>query len=236
MINCVAIDDEPLALEVVKRYISKTPELHLEATFSDGIEAKNYIQKNQVDLLFLDIQMPDITGMQLFKELSIKPMVIFTTAHKESATDAFDEDAIDYLLKPFNLARFQKGVNKAILSHKITAENNESNRIGSLYIHSDYKVIKIPCKDIIFIETLDDYVKVNTASQSHVTLLSMKAILEKLPKGEFIRIHRSYIIAISQIATIQFRKIEMLNGMEFPVGDTYRTEIMDLKKEQTGKR
>lgn len=225
MINCIAVDDEPLALEVVKKYISKTPELHLEAVFSDGIEALDYVKKNQVDLLFLDIQMPDINGIQFYKELSPKPMVIFTTAYKEFAVDGFDADAIDYLLKPFNLDRFQKGVNKAILRYKIAADENKSHLKEFLYIHSDYKMIKIACEDIIYIEALDDYAKINTDTQSYLTLLSMKAIMEKLPPAHFLRIHRSYIVARAQIAFTQFRKIGMVNGMELPVGDTYRNEI-----------
>lgn len=230
MISCAAIDDEPLALEVIKKYISKTPELHLEAVFSDGIEAQDYIQKNKIDLLFLDIQMPDINGIQLYKELIIKPMVIFTTAYKEFAVDGFDADAIDYLLKPFDLARFQKGVNKAIQRCKMVADTNKDQSKEFLYIHSDYKVIRIAIKEIIFIEALDDYAKIYTSSQTYLTLLSMKAVLEKLPKNQFIRIHRSYIIATREIAFIHFRKIGIHNGMELPVGDTYRAEILELKK------
>ncbi len=229
--NCVAVDDEPLALEVMKKYISKAPELHLSAVFSDAIEAKDYLQKNQVALLFLDIQMPDINGIQLYQGLTVKPMVIFTTAYKEFAIDGFDADAIDYLLKPFDFSRFQKGVDKAILSQKIMAQNDKEYVKEFLYIHSDYKVIKIPCKDIIFIEALDDYAKINTISQSYFTLLSLKAVLEKLPKDQFIRIHRSYIIALQQITFIQFRKLGMLNGIELPLGDTYRHEILGLKKQ-----
>ena len=230
MISCVAIDDEPLALEVVKKYISKTVELHLEALFSNALEAQDYLKKKPVDLVFLDIQMPGINGVQLYKSLPVKPMVIFTTAYQEFAIDGFDVGAIDYLLKPFDLERFQKGVNKAVLWQKLNAENNNDQQKDFLYIHSDYKVIKIPYKEIIFIEAFDDYAKINTHSQSYLTLLSMKAVFEKLSKSLFIRIHRSYIVAINQIAFVQFRKIGLINGMELPVGDTYRNEIGKLKK------
>jgi len=230
MISCVAIDDEPLALEVVKKYISKTADLHLDALFSNALEAQDYLKRKSVDLVFLDIQMPGINGVQLYKSLTVKPMVIFTTAYKEFAIDGFELGAIDYLLKPFDLERFQKGVGKAVLWHRLNTENNTDQQKDSLYIHSDYKVIKIAYREIIFIEASDDYAKINTNSQSYLTLLSMKAVFEKLSKNLFIRIHRSYIVAINQIAFVQFRKIGLINGMELPVGDTYRNEIAKLKK------
>lgn len=230
MISCVAIDDEPLALEVVKKYISKTADLHLEALFSNALEAQDYLKRKPVDLAFLDIQMPGINGIQLYKSLPVKPMVIFTTAYQEFAIDGFELEAIDYLLKPFDLERFQKGVGKAVIWHKLNTEKSIDQQKDFLYIHSDYKVIKIPYKEIIFVEASDDYAKINTNSQSYLTLLSMKAVFEKLSKNLFIRIHRSYIVAINQIAFIQFRKIGLINGMELPVGDTYRNEIAKLKK------
>lgn len=230
MINCVVIDDEPLALEVVKRYIYKTPELHLEAVFSDAIEALDYLKKNPADLLFLDIQMPGINGIQLYKQLVQKPMVIFTTAYFEFAVEGFDLDAIDYLLKPFDLDRFHRGVKKAVSRFKIVSDESKALRKEFLYIHSDYKMIKIACEDIIFIEASNDYAKIHTATQSYLTLLSMRAIMEKLPPDQFLRIHRSYIVSNAQIAFTQFRKIGMLNGIELPVGDTYRKEILKLKK------
>ena len=230
MISCVAIDDEPLALEVVKKYISKTTGLHLDALFSNALEAQDYLKRKSVDLVFLDIQMPGINGVQLYKSLTVKPMVIFTTAYKEFAIDGFEVEAIDYLLKPFDLERFQKGVSKAVLWHKLNTENSSDQQKDFLYIHSDYKVIKIPYNEIIFVEASDDYAKINTNSQSYLTLMSMRAVFEKLSKNLFIRIHRSYIVAINQIAFVQFRKIGLINGIELPVGDTYRTEVAKLKK------
>lgn len=229
--NCIAIDDEPLALEVLKKYISKIPELNLLSVFSDAIEAMEYLQKNQVSLLFLDIQMPDINGFQLYNNLSVKPMVIFTTAYKEYAVEGFEVDAIDYLLKPFNLTRFQKAVTKAITWEK-SKEKDDNPPSQHLYIHSDYKMVKVAFAEIIFIEALDDYVKINTATQSYLTLLSMKKILEKLPKKEFIRIHRSYIVATEKISFLQYRKIGLINNIKLPVGDTYRSEIAGLKKQE----
>lgn len=231
MINCVAIDDEPLALEVLKKYISQLPQLNLQMAFSDAIEAVSWLQKNKVDLLLLDIQMPDINGVHLYNQLTEKPMVIFTTAYKEFAVDGFEADAIDYLLKPFNLARFEKAVAKAI-ARENTKEKEEPAPSQYLYIHSDYKMVKIPFAEIIYMEALDDYVKVNTASQSYLTLLSMKKIMEKLPAKDFIRIHRSYIVAADKISFLQYRKIGLSNNLELPVGDTYRAAIAALKKQE----
>ncbi len=231
MINCVAIDDEPLALEVIKKYIFKTPELHLQAIFSDAKEGLDYLKKNPADLLFLDVLMPGLNGLDLYKQLTPGPMVIFTTAYKEYAVDAFDLDAIDYLLKPFDQTRFQKGIKKAIFRFKVASDESKALKKEFLYIHSDYKMIKIACDDIIFIEAANDYAKIHTPAQSYLTLLSMKAIMDKLPADQFLRIHRSYIVSKLQITFTQFRKIGMLNGIELPVGDTYRKEILKEKKQ-----
>lgn len=227
MINCIAIDDEPLALEVLKKYISKVPELKLLHTFSDAIEAMEYLKNNPISLLFLDIQMPDINGFDLYKSLLIKPMVIFTTAHKEYAVEGFEVEAIDYLLKPFNLTRFQSAITKAMNWSKLN--DKEPAPIQYLYVHSDYKMVKIAFADIVYLEALDDYVKINTATQSYLTLLSMKKILEKLPEKQFIRIHRSYIIAFKNISFLQYRKLGLGNNIELPIGDTYRAIISSLK-------
>lgn len=229
MISCIAIDDEPLALEVLKKYASHTPELKLVGTWSDAIEAMNYLQHNTVSLLLLDIQMPDINGFQLYKNLAVKPMVIFTTAYKEYAIDGFEADAVDYLLKPFNLARFQKAVAKAATWEKYKKNSERIPSSPYLYIHEDYKMVKIPFSEIIYIEALDDYVKIHTAARFYLTLLSMKKVLEKLPEKQFIRIHRSYIVATEKIVFSQFRKLGLINNIELPVGDTYRAEIQDFK-------
>lgn len=235
MINCIAIDDEPLALEVLKKYISKVPELNLLQVFSDAIEAINYLKKNTVELLFLDIQMPDINGFDLYRNLAVKPMVIFTTAHKEYAVEGFEVKAIDYLLKPFNFIRFEHAVSKAI--HWAKINDKEPAPIQYLYVHADYKMVKIAFADIIYLEAFDDYVKINTVTQSYLTLLSMKKILEKLPEKQFIRIHRSYIVALKNISFLQYRKIGLSNNIALPIGDTYRTtlSLLKIKNETEGK-
>lgn len=230
MINCVAVDDEPLALEVLKIYISKMPELNLEASFTDSLEGLAYLQKSNTDLLFLDIHMPNLNGFQLQEALQIKPLIIFTTAHKGYAVEAFEIDAVDYLLKPFNFTRFQIAVEKAFRRNRV--KEKEDISLQHLYIHSDYKILKLAFSDIIYIEALDDYVKIYTGTVAYLTLLSMKKILEKLPANNFIRIHRSYIVAKDKISFLQYRKIGLLNNIELPIGDTYRRLMGDLKKQQ----
>ncbi len=229
MLNCVAIDDEALALEVVKRYISKTSGLNLKSTFLNALEGQEYLKNNHVDLIFLDIQMPELNGIHLYKNLPVRPMVIFTTAHSEFAIDGFELEAIDYLLKPFGLERFQRAVTRAGLWQKINAQIEDSHDVF-LQIHSDYKIIKIRYNEIIFVEASNDYAKIHTKQETFSTLLSMMAMVEKLPTNLFIRIHRSYIVAINQILFIQFRKIGLVTGIELAIGETYRARVAELKK------
>lgn len=229
MISCIAIDDEPLALEVLKKYIGQAPELKLLHAFTDAIDAVDFLRNKPVDLILLDINMPDINGLQLYLDLPVKPLVIFTTAHKEYAVDGFEVNAVDYLLKPFNLDRFQKAVEKVGLLRKNGREDNSGPQY--LYINSEHKMIKIVMADIIYIEALDNYVRINTTQQSYLTLSSLKSILEKLPKEQFTRIHRAYIVANDKISFFQYRKLGLVNKVELPVGDTYRNEISLKKKE-----
>ena len=229
MTTCVAIDDEPLALEVIKIYIAKIPDLHLIGSFSDAAEGLAFLQKNIVTLLFLDINMPNLNGFELYYALQIKPMIIFTTADKEYAVEAFEIDAIDYLLKPFNFIRFETAITKTYNRRQVKEKEDISTQ--HLYIHSDYKIVKIAFSEIVYIEASDDYVTIYTGIQSYLTLLSMKKILGKLPAMDFLRIHRSYIVAKDKISFLQYRKIGLLNNIELPVGDTYRRTISSLKKQ-----
>lgn len=229
MTTCVAIDDEPLALEVLKIYIAKIPELHLIGSFSDAEEGLSFLQKNTVALLFLDINMPNLNGFELYFALQIKPMIIFTTADKEHAIEAFEIDAIDYLLKPFNFIRFETAITKTYNRRQVKEKEDISSQ--HLYIHSDYKIVKIAFSEIVYIEASDDYVTIYTGIQSYLTLLSMKKILGKLPAMDFLRIHRSYIVAKDKISFLQYRKIGLINNIELPVGDTYRRTISGIKKQ-----
>ena len=229
-LKCVAIDDEPLALELLQAYISRFPQLKLVHTFDDAISAVELLRSTKVDLLFIDINMPDITGIDLVRSLQEKPLVIFTTAHKQFAIEGFELDAVDYLLKPINFDRFTRAVHKAIdyYKYKNTPLQEEND---SLFVHSEYKLVKIPLNDIEYIESLEDYIKIHIAGAKPVlTLLSMKKVLEKLPADKFQRIHRSYIVSVSRVRSIQNRKVQLSTAVELPISDSYIQFINNWKK------
>jgi DNA-binding LytR/AlgR family response regulator len=229
-LKCVAIDDEPLALELLQEYISRFPQLKLVHTFDDAISAVELLRNTKVDLLFIDINMPDITGIDLVRSLQEKPLVIFTTAHKQFAIEGFELDAVDYLLKPINFDRFTRAVHKAIdyYKYKNTPSQEEND---SLFVHSEYKLVKIPLNDIEYIESLEDYIKIHIAGTKPVlTLLSMKKVLDKLPADKFQRIHRSYIVSVSRVKSIQNRKVQLSSAVELPISDSYVQFINNWKK------
>ncbi|OQP67423.1 DNA-binding response regulator [Niastella vici] len=229
-LKCIAIDDEPLALELLKEYISRFPQLKLVHTFDDAISAVELLRNTRVDLLFIDINMPDITGIDLVRSLQEKPLIIFTTAHKQFAIEGFELDAVDYLLKPINIDRFTRAVHKAIDYYKYkntpALEDNDC-----LFVHSEYKLVKIQLSEIEYIESLEDYIKIHIAGAKPVlTLMSMKKVLEKLPADKFQRIHRSYIVSVAKVKSIQNRKVQLSGGVELPISDSYVNFINSWKK------
>jgi two-component system, LytTR family, response regulator len=229
MINCIAVDDEPLALELMETYISQVPGLELMETFSDAISTWGFIQKNAVDLIFLDIQMPDITGIQLARSLNKhQPLIIFTTAYSKYAVDGFNVNAIDYLLKPFDFNRFLEAVNK-VKEYKSLHDGNVSPTDDSaIFVKSDYKNIRINTKDILYIEGFDDYIRIHLDSDKSIfTLMSLKSVMEKLPKNDFIRVHRSYIVPIKKIQRI-FNQHIQLADKEIPIGKSYIDSVKTL--------
>jgi DNA-binding LytR/AlgR family response regulator len=227
MITCIIIDDEPLASELLQSYVDQEPQLKLLGTFNDAEDGAEFIRANKVDLIFLDIQMPHINGIQLLKSLEQPPMVIFTTAYSEYAVQGFELDAIDYLLKPFDITRFQRAVNKAseyqrALSRTVTDKN------PYIFVKSEYQVIKINYDDIRYIESLDDYIKIcTTNSRPVLTLMTLKTILEKLPEDKFARVHRSYIISLDKIESVRNKKIK-IGEIEIPIGSSYADNISKL--------
>lgn len=218
--KCVIIDDEPLALSVLEKYIAAFPVLELAGVFDDAIEGGRFLKANAVDLLFIDINMPDLSGLELVARLETRPMVIFTTAHKKFAYEGFELEALDYLLKPITIERFEKAVQKAAerFELKKTRQNEES-----IVVRSEYRAIKIALNDIAYIEGMEDYIKIHLLSSRHpvMTLMSLKGILEILPENAFNRIHRSYIVPNLQVKSIQNKKVKLLSGAELPVSDSY---------------
>jgi two-component system, LytTR family, response regulator len=229
-LKCVAIDDEPLALELLQTYITRFPQLKLVHTFDDAISAVELLRNTKVDLLFIDINMPDITGIDLVRSLQEKPLIIFTTAHKQFAIEGFELDAVDYLLKPINIERFTRAVHKAIdyYKYKSTPAENDNDCI---FVHSEYKLVKIQLNEIEYIESLEDYIKIHiSGSRPVLTLMSMKKVLEKLPADKFQRIHRSYIVSVAKVKSIQNRKVQLAAGVELPISDSYVNFINNWKK------
>jgi two-component system, LytTR family, response regulator len=229
VVRCVAIDDEPLALNIIKAHIAKIPALSLVQTFDDAIAASEFLRTAIIDILFVDIQMPDITGIDLVRSLEAKPIVIFTTAHKNFAYEGFQLEAIDYLLKPIGFDPFAKAVKKAVdyLEYK-TKSSREPEE--NLYVHSEYRLVKIKLNEIEYIESMEDYIKIHVQNSKPIlTLLSMKKVLEKLPAEKFKRIHRSFVVPVGKVTSIQNRKVKLSSGIELPISDSYTGFIQEWK-------
>ncbi|HPG10258.1 MAG TPA: LytTR family DNA-binding domain-containing protein [Chitinophagaceae bacterium] len=229
-IRCIAIDDEPPALELIQEYLSRFSSLQLIETFDDAISGGEFLRKNPVDLLFIDINMPDITGIDLVRSLEEKPMIIFTTAHKKFAFEGFELDAIDYLVKPISFERFSKAVNKALEYFEYKKKTDPGIQ-ENLFVYSEYRMVKVALSSIEYIESMEDYIRIHIQNEKPVmTLMTMKKVLEKLPEDNFRRIHRSYIVAIDKVKSILNRKVKLASGVELPISDTYLDFIDDWKK------
>lgn len=229
MLRCLLIDDEPLPLQLLSAYADRMPELQVVGKFHDSVLAKEYLTTNQVDLIFLDIEMPHLNGIQLLNSLETKPMTIFTTAYPEFAVEGFELSAVDYLLKPFDFARFQKAVKKAVEYHQFIQSPIQVGPEPYIFVKSEYKAVKINLNDILYIEGMDSYVKIYAGGRPVLSLMSMKSMLEMLPKDDFIRVHRSYIIPISKITSIRNR-VFRIGDKEIPVGGTYEEAVEKLLK------
>jgi DNA-binding LytR/AlgR family response regulator len=231
LIRCLAVDDEPLALKQIGAYIKKTPFLELAALCNSALDALEYFSSDRVDLLFVDISMPDLNGMDFVKSLIDKPGIIFTTAYSEYAVEGFKVDAIDYLLKPIGYSDFLKAVNKAKNYLEGKEQNQDSVKTGDnhLFVKSDYKIVRIELSDIKYIESMHEYVRIHLASDKPVmTLLSMKAIEEQLPKDRFMRVHRSFLVNKEKIKVVERNRIIFDNNVYIPVSDQYKSQFQDF--------
>jgi DNA-binding LytR/AlgR family response regulator len=218
MIHCIAIDDEPLALQLINEYCGKISFLQLDKVFTNTDEARVWLSQNKVDLLFLDIQMPDVNGLQFYKSLSVKPLVIFTTAYKDFAVEGFNVDAVDYLLKPFEYDRFLKAVYKS--KEYLEFLSSQELQLNSIFVKVNYEIMKINLKDIELIEALDDYIKLYIKPNPVLTLMTLKSIQERLPIRDFARVHRSFIVPINKIEKFSKTKL-LVAGKEIPIGSSY---------------
>lgn len=221
MIKCLIIDDEPLAVKLLKDYAAKIPDLEIMMAGSDAFAGLQLAQNGEADLIFLDIQMPELTGIQFMKVLNGKCKIILTTAYEEYALQAFDHDVVDYLLKPFSLERFMMAVQKARERIGQGKPVPEAAKPDYIFVKSEYRIIKIELKDILYFESLRDYVAIHTISAGKIlTLQSLRSFEEALDGKDFLRIHKSYIIAIDKISSIE-RKRVIIQGTYLPVGETY---------------
>ena len=237
-IRCLAVDDEPLALDIIESYISKLPYLKLIKTCSSATEAMQVLQEEQVDLMFLDIEMPELTGIQFLNILKNQPLIIFTTAYPDYALEGFNQGAIDYLLKPIPFDRFLKAVTKAQerLQHNgkaaeaPTAQPIAAAEHDFMFVKADYKTIRVDFKDILWIEGLKDYIIIQTKDQKIITLLSMNKMMEKLPDSKFLRVHRSFIVSLQKIDSIEKSRIR-IGSKELPIGEVYRDQFLKWVEE-----
>ena len=228
MIRCLAIDDEPLALQQIVAYIGKVPFLELAAQCQSALEARQYLENDTVDAIFCDINMPDLNGMDFVKSLVVPPLVVFTTAYSEYAVEGFRVNAVDYLLKPFGLQDFQRAANRLkdrfeASANPTSSDNSLTSDDNTLFLKTDYRIIKVSIPDIVYIEGMSEYLKVwiDGEAKPIITLLSMKKIEERLP-DYFMRIHRSYIINLTKIQEVNKNRVIMGPDVYLPVGDLYK--------------
>lgn len=228
MINCITIDDEPLALRQLGGYIEKIPYLNLLKSFTSAVKALDFLQKNHVDLMFVDINMPDLSGMEFVKSIIDPPKVIFTTAYREYAVEGFKVDAADYLVKPVSFAAFSQSVEKTKKRYFSEQEPSASIKHDDkfLFIKSEYKIVRINLNDIKYIEGMRDYVRIHQMQEKPVmALLSMRKITDHLPPGNFMRVHRSYIVNLDKIQTIERNRIIFDKSVYIPISDLYKDEF-----------
>jgi len=228
-IRCIAIDDEPLAVKKIAGYIQKVPFLELVAECRNASEAMSILDKKDIQLLFIDINMPDISGMEFVKSLANKPFIVFTTAYSEYALEGFQVDATDYLLKPITFSNFLKAANKVKNLIELT-ENIQKETVRTtanhLFVKSEYKLIRIELDDIKYIESQHEYIKIYLINNNPVmTQLSLKSIEEQLPSERFMRIHRSFIVNLAKISVIERNRIVFDNKVYLPISDQYKEKF-----------
>ncbi len=227
-INCIIIDDEPLARKGLKEYVADTLFLDLSGEYEHPLKAMQVLSEQRIDLVFLDIQMPKLTGVEFMKSLQHPPLVIFTTAYPQYALEGFDLNAVDYLLKPFSFDRFLK----ASLKAKTIIENRKADNVlpnttaDHFFIKCDSKLQKIRFDEILFVESLQNYVAIHTASKKYISYLTLKSLEDQLPDSEFVKIHKSYIVASQKVDTIEGNELK-IGTHALPISRTTREEVLD---------
>ncbi len=230
--KCLIIDDEPLARELIRNHIGKLENFEIVAECTDAMKALNVLREKTIDLMFMDIQMPQITGLEFLKTLRNSPKVIITTAYREYAIDGFELDVVDYLLKPITFERFLKAINKFYLLNQDDSPHVSLNRVDYLqeepylYVKENKKILKVFLSDIIYIEGLSEYVQIHTEKRKIVTKTSMVQMEDKLPSESFVRIHKSYIVALSKVEAFTANTIEVVQK-ELPIGRSFKSAVLN---------
>lgn len=229
-LNCWIVDDEPLALELLSAYVQKTPFLNLTGKYSNAVLAMKNLSGERVDVIFLDIQMPEVNGMEFARLLGKETRIIFTTAFSEYALDGYKVSALDYLLKPFSYADFLTAAKKALdwFEMKSASADKSETEASGIFIRSEYKLVQVLFNDMLLVEGLKDYIKIfcDNEAKPILTLMSMKAMEEELPAGRFLRVHRSFIVNRDKIERVEKNRI-IIGKHQIPIGDTYRKSFME---------
>lgn len=234
MITCIIVDDEPLAIQIIEQHLCQINDLELIGTFQNPLEAFSFLQANSVDLVFLDIQMPLLTGIDLVKSLPNAPKVIFTTAHRNYAIESYELDVVDYLLKPVTFIRFFKAINKLRALQELPTSTMETSSSSSaishdhIYVNANKKYIKVLFHEIHYVESLKDYIRIHTDDQPIITKDRISEFEKKLPDN-FLRIHRSFIVNTSKISAFTSKDVE-IDVQEIPIGESYKKEVLVFLK------
>ena len=229
--TAIAIDDEPIALRIIESHAAKVPYLELKAVFTDAFKAMEYLHKENVDLIFLDIKMPDISGIEFYNSLNKKPLLIFTTAYSEHAATSFEMDAVDYLLKPFSLSRFIKGCNKA---YELFSFRNSMEDPDHIYVKTGYEQVKVNFEDIVYVEASGNYVSFILKDKTILSRSTFAEVVNLLPSSKFARVHRSYMVAISKVEKLERHQV-IIGKYAIPLSENYSQNIItQIKKGGVG--
>ena len=231
-IRCIAIDDEPLAVSKLENFIRRIPELHLVRTFDNSLEAMVWLKENQAGLIFLDIQMEQLTGIQFLEATGTTSKIIITSAYEQYALKGYELNVTDYLLKPFSFQRFVQGVNKVMdyYSQNLTATSSHTGNEGCIFVKTEYRLERIDLDHILYIEGMKDYLRIVCTDKKIMTLQSFSKLEESLPSGRFCRVHKSYIVSIDKIKSIE-RNVIMIADQRIPVSNTYRESFFSRIKQ-----
>ncbi len=229
-LKCIVVDDEPLALEILEVYIDKIPYLQRVGSFSSSLDALQFLKNNSVDFILLDIQMPELTGFQLLSILDNPPLVIFTTAYDQYAIKSYELEAVDYLLKPIDLERFLKAVEKVwrrketVVAPQTVVVDTAQQKESFIFIKTEHRIQRVEKSDILYIEGMKNYLRVVATSSKYMTLQNFKNMQELLPEPQFVRVHKSFIVAMDKIDCIERNRIK-IGSTYIPIGDTYKQEV-----------